>query len=137
MVATPPAGETLREIARRYGRAYDTLRTAWSRHPSWPKPIATGPHGTLLYDSAAVDAVIAEHFAREGVGLEPTRLYTAKEIEAATGIKPATLRADVSKGRWPAPDDTSGRANRWLGATVTEAVAKRRGYRAGGASGPE
>lgn len=129
MVATPSAGETLREIASRYGREYETLRRDWSRHPAWPEPIGTGPHGAHLYDPAAVDAVIAKHFAREAVALEPTRLYSLKEIEAVTGIKPATVRADVNKGRWPAPDDTSTRANRWLGATVTEAVAKRRAYR--------
>ncbi|MFF7610731.1 helix-turn-helix transcriptional regulator [Streptomyces lavendulae] len=137
MVATPRAGETLREIAGRYGREYQTLRTEWSRHPSWPEPIGRGPHGAHLYDSAAVDAMVAAHFTREAVTLEPSRLYTAKEIEAATGIKPATIRADVNKGRWPAPDDTTSRANRWLGTTVTEAVAKRRGYRASGTTTPE
>ncbi|MEU9002985.1 hypothetical protein [Streptomyces sp. NPDC048551] len=129
MIATPPAGETLRQIAGRYGREYDTLRRDWSRHPDWPTPIGRVRDGAYLYDSAAVDAVVARHFAREPVSLVPGRLYTAKEIEAVTGIRSVTIRADVTKGRWPAPDDTSERANRWLGATVAAAVAGRRGYR--------
>ncbi|MFE9296580.1 hypothetical protein [Streptomyces niveus] len=129
MVDSPtPKGETLREIAARHGRAYDTLRTVWSRHPSWPAPL--GRRGrSYIYDPAAVDQVVAEHFERAAVELEARRLYTARQIQDATGISAATIRADQSKGRWPAPDDTSGPANRWYGKTVTNTVAKRRNYR--------
>ncbi|MFJ8606343.1 hypothetical protein ACIRH0_04015 [Streptomyces sp. NPDC093675] len=42
------------------------------------------------------------------------------------------IRADRSKGRWPAPDDTSNRAHRWLGAAVSKAFEGRRGYRKDG-----
>ncbi|MFF4369643.1 helix-turn-helix transcriptional regulator [Streptomyces sp. NPDC001594] len=128
MVATPPDAETLQEIADRYGRSVDTLNSRWCLHPDWPAPVGRRRHA-YVYDRAAVDAVVAQHFARKAATLAPDRLYTAKEIEAATGIKPATIRADVKKGRWPAADDTSERAHRWLGATVNEAVAKRRAYR--------
>ncbi|MGW7198472.1 hypothetical protein [Streptomyces chryseus] len=129
MVDSPtPPGETLREIAARHGRAYDTLRAQWSRHPAWPAPV--GRRGrSYVYDPAAVDAVIAEHFGRPSVELEGGRLFTAREIEQATGISAATIRADRSKGRWPAPDDTAGPAHRWYGSTVTTALAGRRGYR--------
>lgn len=134
MVDTPDtAGETLREIAARHGRAYNTLRTVWSRHPDWPAPL--GRRGrSYVYDPADVDTVIAEHFERDTVKLEPRRLYTARQIAEATGISAATVRADQAKTRadgtprWPAPDDTSGPANRWYGKTVKNAVANRRSY---------
>ncbi|WP_046495055.1 hypothetical protein [Streptomyces odonnellii] len=134
MVDTPePRRETLREIAARHGRAYDTLRTQWSRHPAWPPPI--DKRGRFyLYDSAAVDKVIADHFQRPATKLKNRQLYTAREIEAATGISAATIRADQSKKRadgtprWPAPDNTDGPANRWYGRTVIAALKKRRSY---------
>ncbi|QIJ62565.1 hypothetical protein [Streptomyces sp. JB150] len=126
MVDTP-SGETYAEIAARHGRSESRVRSGWARHPAWPKPI--GRRGRqLVFDPAAVDKAIAEHIERPAVELEPRRLYTAKEIEALTGITAATIRADRSKGRWPAPDDSSGRAHRWYGATVTQALARRRGY---------
>ncbi|MFE0036821.1 hypothetical protein [Streptomyces sp. NPDC059015] len=129
MVDTP-AGETLREIAARYDRSYETLRTEWSRHPAWPSPV--GKRGrALVYDPAVVDQFVAEQLARSTPDLESGRLYTAREIEAATGLKAATIRGDASKGRWPAPDDTTGPANRWKGSTVTAALQGRRGYRRG------
>ncbi|MEE4493563.1 hypothetical protein [Streptomyces sp. BE230] len=126
MVDTPHSeGETLRDIAARHGRAYDTLRAQWSRHPAWPAPI--GKRGrSYIYDPAAVDTVIAEHFTRSTPAFEPGRLYTAREISDLTGISAATIRADVSKGRWPAPDDASQMANRWTGTTITTALTGRR-----------
>ncbi|GAB2714564.1 helix-turn-helix transcriptional regulator [Streptomyces bullii] len=130
MVETPQ-GETYTEIAARHGRSEYRVRNAWARHPQWPEPI--GKRGKqLLFDPAAVDQVIAEHIERPAVELEPRRLYTAKEIEALTGVTAATIRADRSKGRWPVPDDTSGRAHRWNGATVTQALAGRRAYHKAG-----
>ncbi|MFG3174920.1 hypothetical protein ACGFZC_07555 [[Kitasatospora] papulosa] len=128
MVANPPAdGETLREIATRYGRAYNTLSAQWSRHEAWPAP--TGKRGrAYVYNPAEVDAVVQEHFVRENTALQPRRLYTAREIADLAGISAATIRADLSKGRWPAPDDTEGPANRWTGKTVTATLKGRRGY---------
>lgn len=131
MVATPDrAGETLQQIADRHGRAYNTLKAQWSRHAAWPAP--NGKDGRFYtYDPAAVDAVIAKHFSRPTPKLELRRLYTAREIEDVTGIKAATIRADVSKGRWPAPDDASSRAHRWAGATINNALQGRRAYHQG------
>lgn len=127
MVDTPP-GETYAEIAARHGRAETTVRNQWARHPAWPDPI--GRRGRkLIFDPAAVDQAIADHIERPAPQLEPRRLYTAKEIENLTGITAATIRAERSKGRWPAPDDTSGRAHRWYGTTIKETLAPRRGYR--------
>ncbi|MFD7016105.1 hypothetical protein [Streptomyces sp. NPDC059928] len=133
MVDAAPEYETLREIAARHGRAYDTLRNHWSRHPNWPAAIDKRGR-SLLYESAAVDEVIARHFARTVVELEPGRLYTAREIETLTGVTTATIRADRTKlrvdgtPRWPAPDDTSGRAHRWYGRTVAGELKRRHAY---------
>ncbi|MYV56525.1 hypothetical protein [Streptomyces sp. SID3212] len=135
MVATPSArDETLAEIAVRHGRDYETVRGQWARQAVWPP--ATGKRGKWkLYDSATVDAVIARHFVRDTGSLEPRRLYTAKEIEAATGISAGTIRTDRTKlradgtPRWPAPDDTSEKAHRWYGDTITTELKKRRKYK--------
>lgn len=129
MVAPKP--ETLREIAARHGRAYNTLRNQWSRHPAWPDHV--GRRGqAYVYDPQEVDEVIAEHFEREGAKLEPSRLYTAQQLEAAgIGIKAGTIRADLTRRRWPEPDDTEGGVNRWYGRTATQALEGRRGYRRG------
>ncbi|MER8083831.1 hypothetical protein ABTZ57_01380 [Streptomyces sp. NPDC094048] len=134
MVSTQPEGETLREIAARHNRSYDTVLNVWSHHPDWPAPIGKRSR-SRVFDPAAVDAVITKHFTRETTAFEPRRLYTAQEIAKATGISAATIRADQSKKRadgtprWPAPDNTEGPANRWYGATVNTALAGRRGYR--------
>lgn len=118
---TQPTGETLPEIAARHGRALNTLKTVWTRHPDWPAPI--GKHGRYnVYDPTAVDAVITEHFARPQVELEPDRLYTARELGEALGISHLTINADVKRGRIPPADDTTQRAHRWYGRTVMTAV---------------
>jgi hypothetical protein len=127
MVDTP-TGETYAEIAARHGRAETTIRNQWARHPAWPPPI--GKRGRyLIFDPTAVDQAIAEHIERPVAELEPRRLYTAREIETLTGITAATIRADRTRDRWPAPDDESGRAHRWYGATVMKALDGRRAYR--------
>ncbi|MEV0445840.1 hypothetical protein AB0I84_12945 [Streptomyces spectabilis] len=118
----------MHEIANRHGRAYNTLRNQWARHKDWPAPV--GKRGRrLTYDSAAVDEVIAKHFGRPDVTLDPHRLYTAREIAEATGMRPGTIRADLTRGRWSEPDDTTGGVNRWYGKTATKALTARRGYR--------
>lgn len=130
MVDTPP-GETYAEIAARHGRAETTIRNRWARHPNWPESV--GKRGKfLLFAPAAVDRFVAEHLDRQAAELEPHRLYTAREIGQLTGITAATIRAERSKGRWPEPDDHSGRAHRWYGATVARALEGRRGYRRAG-----
>lgn len=128
MVVTPP-GETYAEIAARHGRAEPTVRNQWARHPEWPAPLPERRGRFLVFDPAAVDHFVAAHVDRQAAELEPRRLYTAREIETLTGITAATIRADRSKGRWPAADDNSSRARRWYGATITKALADRRAYR--------
>ncbi|MFF8406924.1 helix-turn-helix transcriptional regulator [Streptomyces sp. NPDC015684] len=130
MVDTPP-GETYAEIAARHARAETTVRNQWARHPDWPAPLPGKRGKFLVFDPAAVDQFVAAHVDRQAVDLEPRRLYTAREIEQLTGVTSAAIRADRSKGRWPEPDDRSGRAHRWYGASVTAALAGRRGYRKG------
>lgn len=129
MVDRPPP-LTAPEIAEKYGRSLHTVTKLWTRHDAWPP--ATGIRGRRkTYDAEAVARFVRDHIHRPTptAALDPRRLYTAREIEAATGIKATSIRADRSKNRWPAPDDVSGRAHRWKGATVTRALATRRGYR--------
>ncbi|WDO09940.1 hypothetical protein ME763_32135 [Streptomyces murinus] len=128
MVDTPP-GQTYAEIAAQYGRADTTIRNQWARHPDWPKPLPEKRGRFAQFDPAAVTRFVAKHVDSKVIDLEPRRLYTAREIEQLTGVTTGTIRADRSRGRWPAPDDRSSRAHRWYGATVTKALAGRRGYR--------
>ncbi|MGV9427088.1 hypothetical protein ACWDO7_22730 [Streptomyces sp. NPDC003656] len=134
MINVPDGRETLREIAARHECSYSTLRNKWSHEPGWPDPV--GNRGRAkLYDPADVDAYMSKRH-RSAAALEPELLYTAKELEAAgIGVKAGTIRADQALGRWPAPDDDSGRAHRWRGATATAALEARRIYRKAGKAG--
>ncbi|WHX19813.1 hypothetical protein QFW82_23580 [Streptomyces malaysiensis subsp. malaysiensis] len=129
MVATDEQGETLPEIAARHHRAFNTVRNQWSRHPEWPPSIGkSGRRKT--YDPSAVDDFVRDHVARETVKLEAARLYTAQQLEeAGIGITAGTIRADLTRHRWPEPDSTEDGVNRWRGSTATAALEKRRGYR--------
>ncbi|GGV42594.1 hypothetical protein [Streptomyces spectabilis] len=62
----------------------------------------------------------------------PRRLCTAR-AGTASDISATTIRADLSRGRWPAPDPegSADGANRWYGEDVTQALAGERGYRRG------
>ncbi|MEV7422854.1 hypothetical protein [Streptomyces sp. NPDC091212] len=133
MVDTPqPVGETLREIAARYGRDYETVR-ALAKRAGWPDPVGKRG-GAYTYDPAAVDPIATAAYRRPTTELRPRRLYTAREIATATGISAGTIRADRTKKRadgtprWPAPDDTDGPAHRWYGKTITAELKKRRTY---------
>src|SRR3546814_19977134 len=109
--------ETVADIAARTGRPLSTVRNTWTRHPEWPA--AVGRRGRwVTYDPADIDAWLTDHIERQAVTLEPARLYTARELEASgIGITAATIRADRSRDRWPAPDNPEGGPNRWYGAT--------------------
>ncbi|MER8030708.1 hypothetical protein ABTZ78_17315 [Streptomyces bauhiniae] len=129
MVDAHPEAKTLHELALAYKRSYDTLRTSWARHPEWPDHVGKAGDGrSKTYDAAAVADFVKKHVARQAVALEPDRLYTAREIEEITGITQGTIRAEGSKGRWPASDGSSGRAKAWYGKTVTPVIKARRGY---------
>lgn len=124
----PP--ETVAEIAERTGRPRTTVANTWTRHPDWPAPLPQRRGRWRLYDPDAVDAFLRAHIDRHAVDLDPARLYTARELEAAgVGVTAATIRADRSRGRWPEPDDVDHGVNRWTGATATAALAARRTYR--------
>ncbi|MFI9824437.1 hypothetical protein ACIHFC_28895 [Streptomyces sp. NPDC052013] len=117
------------EIAEQYGVSVHTVTKTWARHPEWPA--AAGKRGRYNeYDRQAIADFVRDHIARETVDLEPRRLYTAQQLEdAGIGIKAGTIRADLTRGRWPEPDDTAHGVNRWYGQTVMTALTARRGYR--------
>ncbi|MEI5520677.1 hypothetical protein WB388_08685 [Streptomyces brasiliscabiei] len=121
--------ETVADIAERTGRPLSTVRNTWARHPDWPAHV--GRRGRwVAYDPDDIDQWLAANVDRQAVTLEPARLYTARELEASgIGITAATIRADLSRGRWPAPDNTEGGTNRWTGATASAAIEGRRRYR--------
>ncbi|MFF6985619.1 hypothetical protein [Streptomyces sp. NPDC010273] len=117
------------EIAETYGVGIYTVTKTWMQHPAWPAP--AGKRGRYKeYDRQAIADFVRDHIERQAVTLEPKRLYTAQDLEAAgVGIKASTIRADLARGRWPEPDDTADGVNRWRGATATTALAGRRSYR--------
>ncbi|MFJ6841364.1 helix-turn-helix transcriptional regulator [Streptomyces griseoluteus] len=122
-----PPRLTAPQIAQKYERALTTVMTDWTQRATFPDPVGrSGRHYT--YDAQAVAAYVRDYVDRPGVELEADRLYTAREIEALTGIKASTIRADKKRGRWPQPDGISGRADVWLGSTVTTTLNGRRGY---------
>ncbi|MEU7044951.1 hypothetical protein AB0A77_28385 [Streptomyces varsoviensis] len=126
-----PVRETVSEIAARTGRPIETVRSTWARRADWPA--ATGKRGRWLeYDRAEVDQWLADHITRPApvANLEADRLYTSQQLEAAgIGISAGTIRADLSRGRWPKPDDEADGVKRWTGKTALDAVKNRRGYR--------
>ncbi|MCM8550050.1 hypothetical protein [Streptomyces sp. STCH 565 A] len=127
----PRAPETYAEIAARLGRPLTTVSKTWSRHPAWPAAIEERRGRARQYDPDDVDTFVRDHIDRQAPAeLDPHRLYTARQLEAAgVGITAGTIRADRTRGRWPDPDDTHDGANRWYGATATDALRNRRGYR--------
>lgn len=128
----PSPAETVEEIAARLDRPLTTVKNTWRNHPAWPAPLPEKRGRWALYDRAAVDAFVRDHIDRQAVTLEPRRLYSAPELEAAgIGITAGTIRADLSRRRWPEPDTTDGGVNRWYGTTATQALEQRRGYRRG------
>lgn len=126
----PRPPETVEEVAARIGRPLSTVKNTWRRHPAWPAPLPEKRGRRVLYDPDAIDRFIRDHVDRPAIALEPQRLYTARELEAADiGVTAGTIRADRTRGRWPAPDDTEDGVNQWRGATVAQALEGRRGYR--------
>ncbi|MEU5111694.1 hypothetical protein AB0G64_09360 [Streptomyces longwoodensis] len=117
------------EIAETYGVSLHTVTKTWAQNPAWPAPV--GKRGRRnAYAPDDVAAFHRKHVQRPGPHLEPQRLYTARELEAAgVGITATTIRADRSRGRWPEPDDTSDGVNRWRGSTAAQALEGRRSYR--------
>ncbi|MGI5196562.1 hypothetical protein ACQEVY_23420 [Streptomyces sp. CA-288835] len=117
------------EIADKYGVSIHTVTKSWAQHPEWP--ISVGKRGRYKeYAASNIADFVRDHIERQAVELEPRRLYTAQQLEdAGIGIKAGTIRADLTRGRWPEPDDDEGGVNRWYGATAAQALDGRRGYR--------
>ncbi|MFJ7590662.1 hypothetical protein ACIQZO_25415 [Streptomyces sp. NPDC097617] len=129
----PPEGRTgvtYTEIAEHYGMSarYLSENPRWGRHPGWPPPI--GKRGrTMEFDAQAIARFFGEHHTREATPLDPSRRYTVVEIAEASGLQPDSIRSDISRGRWPAPDERDGDRKLWRGDTVTAHLAGRRIYR--------
>ncbi|WP_371793053.1 hypothetical protein OG285_32505 [Streptomyces sp. NBC_01471] len=130
----PPPGRdgvTFPEIAAHYGLTarYVAENARWGRHPEWPARVGKrGKSGE--YDPSAVEAFVAAHHTRVLFGIESKRSYTVKEIAAVTGLAADTIYADISRERWPAPDQTTEDGTRlWFGQTISRTMTARRSYR--------
>lgn len=138
MIATsapvPPDGRpgvTFAEIAKHYRRStrYVAENPRWGRHPDWPAPVARRGRSNE-YAPEAVAAFVAEHHARDVIPLGPDQLYSVPEIAAETGLAADTIWSDISRDRWPAPDDISSDGTKlWRGSTIAEHLAGRRSYK--------
>lgn len=125
----PGKGLIAPEIAERYGRATSTVQRIWTQHPEWPRPI--GKRGRWNeYDPDAVDRVVRRTFLRDRPRPSgtPDDLLDINAIAEYTGLSASTIRADISRGRWRAPDDTANGVKRWRRSTVDEIMAERRRY---------
>lgn len=132
-------GLTVPEIARRYGRAETTIRHSWTQHPQWPEPI--GKRGRYKeYDADAVESVVARLFSRtepdsadepdteQPIAADPNELLDVAAIATYTHLSASTIRSDISRNRWPAPDDETDGTKTWKRSTVEAIMKKRRAY---------
>jgi len=114
----------LPEIAAAYGRAEETIAWWRARYP-WPE--RTGKRGRWdEYDPAEVAAAVRKILALAEEDADPDELLDMKAAAAEAGISYATVRADVSKGRWPQPDDEGHGVRRWKRSAVRAEMASRR-----------
>ncbi len=115
-------GETVPEIALRLGRSERTVEQ-WIQAYDWPAPL--GRRGRLyVYETGAVDAVVRAVLALGALDADPDELLDARAAAADAGLAYGTVRAYVSKGDWPAPDDAVLR--RWKRSTVRGFMASRK-----------
>lgn len=114
----------LPEIADAYERPTATI--AWWRvRYEWPAP--TGKRGRWdEYDAGEVAAAVRAILALGDEDADPDELLDMKAAAAEAGISYATVRADVSKERWPLPDHEEFGAKRWKRSTVRAEMASRR-----------
>ena len=61
------------------------------------------------------------------------RLATIEDVAGRLAVTAATVRAYITRGRWPAPDGHVGRTPVWRHATVEHELRKRRPPRPAGA----
>jgi hypothetical protein len=121
----PTPGETITEIAARYGRVRSTVSIKWSLSPGWPTPVGQRWRA-YLYDPADVDEWVRTHintpWAAPAVDWIPEGLYGVRDIASKLGVRPGTIRSRLYSGRWPRPDDTSGQTHLWFGSTIKAAL---------------
>jgi Homeodomain-like domain len=116
------AGETVREIAERYGRPERTVEQ-WIQAYPWPAPL--GRRGRqYVYGSPEADAAVRAILALGDPGADPGELLDARQAAQEAGLAYGTVRAYISKGTWPEPDDKERR--RWKRSTVRAFMASRR-----------
>jgi uncharacterized protein YjcR len=125
-------GMTVPEIAAEHGRPEKTIRH-WIRAYDWPQPTGTRPTGGRHADEydpgevAAAVAAILRVTAGEG---DAGELLDAREAAAEAGISYATVRADISRGRWPEADHAEPDGTRyWKRSTVRAVMAARRPHK--------
>lgn len=119
----------LPEVAARYGRPLSSVRTEWVPDPAWPAP--AGKRGRWKeYDAAAVAAAVDAITARPQLAAgDPDEMLTVAQAADYSGLAASTIRSDLSRGRWPRPDDEAHGVRRWKRSTVAAAVDGRRNYR--------
>jgi hypothetical protein len=123
----------LPEIAAKYGRPERTIGW-WRFRYDWPEP--TGTRGRWdEYDPAQVDAAIRAILALGDDDADPDELLDAKAAAAEAGISWGTVRSDISRNRWPAPDEDKYGVRRWKRSTVRAEMACRRPNRRRRAAG--
>lgn len=116
------------EIAARYSRPLTTVQSAWMTDPAWPAP--AGKRGRWNeYDAAAVDTAVRAITSRPQLEGDPADLLTVAQIATATGLAEATIRSDISRGRWPDPDEDEHGVKRWKRSSVASVLSGRRQYR--------
>ena len=115
-------GETVPEIALRYGRSEKTIEH-WQQNYGWPAPF--GKRGRLyVYDPGEVDAAVRAILGLGDTEADPDELLDVKAAAAEAGLAYGTVRAYISQGKWPAPDDEQWR--RWKRSTVRAEMARRK-----------
>jgi hypothetical protein len=127
------AGVTVPEIAAKYGRPVKTIRT-WMYRYDWPDPVKK--RGRLNeYNPGEVEAAVRAILALGGDGADMDELLDMKTAAGEAGISYATVRADISRGRWPPPDEDRDGVKRWTRRTVRQEMASRRPNKRRKASG--
>ncbi|MEV1079889.1 hypothetical protein AB0I98_16830 [Streptomyces sp. NPDC050211] len=72
---------------------------------------------------------VADNAARMCTGTLRKPCFAGQRGSAGGTVADRCFPADLARGRWRVPDDTTDGVNRWYGATAAKAIACRRGYR--------
>jgi hypothetical protein len=137
--AVPEKGRRLaRPLIRRVrGRTPDTPPLGLSGDLLGLPARAPGAAGEGPGADAAAARVLTERVSIviPTLNAGPTFARTLDGIRAQQGVGDVELLvvdsgcADLTRGRWPEPDNTENGVNRWTGQTVMTAMTGRRGYR--------